>query len=381
MAILPSSNHMNLPASRFHALDGLRGIAAFIIMLFHYLEQDLPRFLSHGYLAVDLFFILSGFVICHAYTGRMQSGMTNGQLINRRLARLVPTVIIGVILAGIATLIRFSQTGQVFNIPNFLIAHTENLFIIPASVDYKIPPRLPVLVFPSNPPLWSILFELAASIGFVWFVHWNNRKLLAGWLICFALFVMGCIYVSNLSGSGISANVGWNQANFIYGFPRAFGAFLCGMLIYRLTQNDQHAWRQHFVGRGAPLMLLALYALTCSALMFPFYAKGVYQFAAILFLFPVIIAIGSVVHVRQPWLVATSAWLGEISFPLYAVHKPAQTLSSIFLTFFGLDDLPSEAILTVRIVFALIIATLVLKLLNALKAGNRVSKALKPITG
>ncbi len=86
---------------RFEILDGLRGVAAMIVVAFHLFETYSPgsseQIINHGYLAVDFFFVLSGFVIGYAYDDRWGS-MSTWNFFKRRLIRLQPMVILGTLI-------------------------------------------------------------------------------------------------------------------------------------------------------------------------------------------------------------------------------------------------------------------------------------------
>ena len=99
-------------APRYELLDGLRGVAALFVILYHFGEafatSPTDQMFNHGYLAVDFFFVLSGFVIGYAYDGRWSKGMTPGRFMLRRVIRLQPTVILSLFLGAIAYLIQGS---------------------------------------------------------------------------------------------------------------------------------------------------------------------------------------------------------------------------------------------------------------------------------
>lgn len=88
----------------YHILDGLRGVAAIVVVWFHifeaYATSHVDQIINHGYLAVDFFFMLSGFVIGYAYDNRWKT-MTTGEFIKRRLIRLQPMVAIGAIIGAL----------------------------------------------------------------------------------------------------------------------------------------------------------------------------------------------------------------------------------------------------------------------------------------
>ena len=102
---MTAMNQARSSSQRFYVLDGMRGIAAIIVMLYHYIGSGQSRLLMNSYIAVDLFFILSGFVIYHAYAKALRDGMPAGVYANKRISRLAPTVAGGVVLGAIAMLI------------------------------------------------------------------------------------------------------------------------------------------------------------------------------------------------------------------------------------------------------------------------------------
>src|ERR1700748_3183694 len=85
----------------FEILDGMRGIAAISVVVFHFMEVIITdysqNFIGHGFLAVDFFFCLSGFVIAYAYDDRIRQ-MGKANFFKARLIRLRPLVILGSVL-------------------------------------------------------------------------------------------------------------------------------------------------------------------------------------------------------------------------------------------------------------------------------------------
>src|SRR5574343_2086738 len=99
----------------FGILDGLRGVAAVMVVLFHILEtftggDNAKQIINHGYLAVDFFFLLSGFVIGYAYDDRWHK-MTLGGFFKRRLIRLHPMIVMGMVIGAA---LFYTQEGPVF---------------------------------------------------------------------------------------------------------------------------------------------------------------------------------------------------------------------------------------------------------------------------
>ena len=88
-------------------LDGLRGVAAFLVVWYHIFEGyafasgSMITMVNHGYLAVDFFFMLSGFVISYAYDDRWNKTIDYKGFFKRRLIRLHPMVVLGAIIGAI----------------------------------------------------------------------------------------------------------------------------------------------------------------------------------------------------------------------------------------------------------------------------------------
>ena len=89
----------------YNILDGLRGVAALMVVWFHVFEafatSHVDQRINHGYLAVDFFFVLSGFVIGYAYDDRW-GRMTYRDFFMRRLIRLHPMVVMGMLIGAAA---------------------------------------------------------------------------------------------------------------------------------------------------------------------------------------------------------------------------------------------------------------------------------------
>ena len=145
----------------YHILDGLRGVAAIVVVWFHifeaYATSHVDQIINHGYLAVDFFFMLSGFVIGYAYDNRWKT-MTTREFIKRRLIRLQPMVAIG---ALIGALIFYFQGCPVWDVSQVAVislfaATFVNILLIPS------PPGMEIRglgeMYPLNGPSWSLFF-------------------------------------------------------------------------------------------------------------------------------------------------------------------------------------------------------------------------------
>ena len=129
----------------YELLDGLRGVAALMVLGYHIFEgfafasatngvsDGIIRTLNHGHIAVDFFFILSGFVISYAYDDRWQK-MSIGGFFKRRLIRLHPMLVMGAVIGAVAFIIEgcMRWDGNITSLGWVMAALLLTMFMIPA---------------------------------------------------------------------------------------------------------------------------------------------------------------------------------------------------------------------------------------------------------
>ena len=151
----------------YNILDGLRGVAALTVVCFHlfeaYATSHLDQRINHGYLAVDFFFILSGFVIGYAYDDRWTK-MTVGEFLKRRFIRLHPMVVIGALIGAVMFYFQGCSVWDVstVSVGALLLATLMNALLIPATPGAEI--RGVGEMYPLNGPSWSLFFEYIGNI-------------------------------------------------------------------------------------------------------------------------------------------------------------------------------------------------------------------------
>ena len=155
----------NSTKPRYELLDGLRGVAALMVILYHvgecFATSPRDQWINHGYLAVDFFFVLSGFVIGYAYDGRWRRGLTTGGFLLRRVIRLQPMVVIAVILGVISFIIQGCEhwDGTSVSYSAVALSFVLGLFMLPALPGTAPEVRGNGEMFPLNGPSWSLFFE------------------------------------------------------------------------------------------------------------------------------------------------------------------------------------------------------------------------------
>lgn len=324
---------------RYEILDGLRGVAALVVICFHCLETYIPVFgtqhINHGYLAVDFFFVLSGFVIGYAYDDRWDK-MSLWNFCKRRLIRLHPMVVAGT-LTG-ACLFFFAE-GDCFPLIGkaepwkFALCLALALCMIPATPGLDI--RGWGETNPFNGPNWSLTFEYIGNLLYALVLRRLPTALLAVLCAASVLLTMNLTLgwdVFGLFPDDPKYDVigGWclNEAQLCVGFSRLLYPFICGLLIARLL--PRHITANCPSGsplgiRGgfwwASILLVVLFAVPQIGGK-PGVADGLYQLVAIVVVFPVVVLIGAGSTTTDERSKRFCEWLGKLSYPLYIVHYP-----------------------------------------------------------
>ena len=315
----------------YEILDGLRGVAALLVVFYHIFEGlsfaeggTLITTINHGYLAVDFFFILSGFVIGYAYDDRLGKTMTLGNFFKRRLIRLHPMIIMGAVLGVIFYCLQgcVKWDGTHVATSMIMLALLCALFFIPATPGAGYDIRGNGEMFPLNGPSWSLFFEYIGNILYAVFIHRLSNKaltalvfLLGIGLAWFALF--------DVAGYGM-IGVGWtlDGVNFLGGSLRMLFPFSLGMLLSRNFKPVKV--------RGAfwicSIVLLALFCVPYIEGNSPICWNGLFEAICILFIFPVLVWIGASGKTTDKHSTQICKFSGDISFPLYAVHYPVMYL-------------------------------------------------------
>lgn len=305
-------------------LDGLRGVAALLVMWYHVFEafatSPFDQKFNHGYLAVDFFFILSGFVIGYAYDDRWKKTMTTKDFFKRRLIRLHPMVIMGAVLGAITFCIQGSVqwNGTQVGLSMVMIALLLNLFLIPAVPGTGPEVRGNGEMYPLNGPSWSLFFEYIGNILYALFIRRLSTKALTVLVVASGVG-LASFAIFNLSGSN-HLGVGWSLSdyNLIGGFLRMMFAFSAGLLISRIFKPVRI--------KGAfwicSVSILALLSMPYIGGDEPSWMNGIYDSVCTLFLFPLLVYLGASGKTTDKTTAKVCKFLGDISYPVYVIHYP-----------------------------------------------------------
>lgn len=307
----------------YNILNGLRGVAALMVICYHVFEafatSPINQKFNHGYLAVDFFFILSGFVIGYAYDDRWKT-MKIKDFIIRRLIRLHPMVIMGAILGAVAFYIQGSAKwdGTPVSVSMLLLALLINLFLIPAAPGAGAEVRGNGEMFPLNGPSWSLLFEYIGNILYALFIRRLTTKALT-LLVVLAATGLASFAIFNLSGYG-NLGVGWSMAehNVLGGFLRLLFSFSAGLLLSRMFK-PVHIKGAFVICSLVIVVLLSMPYVGNSKTM---WLNGIYDSVCIIIVFPLLVFLGASGKTANKTTTRLCKFLGDISYPLYMVHYP-----------------------------------------------------------
>ena len=315
----------------YDILDGLRGTAALLVVFYHIFEGlsfaeggTLITTINHGYLAVDFFFMLSGFVIGYAYDDRLGKTMSLGNFCRRRLIRLHPMIIMGAVLGVVFYLIQggVRWDGTHVETPLVMVALLCAIFFIPAVPGMGRDIRGNGEMFPLNGPSWSLFFEYIGNILYALFIQKMGNKALA---VLVALSGAGLAWFALTDAVGYGMiGVGWtlDGLNFSGGLLRMLFPFTLGMLLSR--NFTPYRIRGAFWICSAVLLLVFIVPYVEG--QSPVCLNGVFEIACIAFLFPVLVWIGASGTTTDKRSTQICKFLGDISYPLYAVHYPVMYL-------------------------------------------------------
>lgn len=312
----------------YPVLDGLRGVAALLVLAYHIAEGFAPSLrenaVAHGYLAVDFFFMLSGFVLARAYDPS-HSQLGTSALLKKRILRLHPMVVLGVLWGAccfvIQGMVRWDGTAVAWC--DLLGATLSSLLLIPAYVGSPWEVRGFGEMFPLDGPMWSLFFEYI--ISFVYIL--GLRRLGIKALVCVVAFsalglsLFGLLDVSETGVLGFGWSLG--QYGFWGGLLRVSFAFSAGMLVARCW--DRVSLSQAVTLRGLWLGIICFVIVLCS----PYWGgEGEYILNTlfdllVLFVgFPILLGLGAGVQSVGAVGDRVLKFLGRISYPLYIIHYP-----------------------------------------------------------
>lgn len=322
-----------LPHSKphYHLIDGLRGVAAIMVVIYHLGEGFCTSpadlwLVNHGYLAVQFFFILSGFVLGYSYDDRWNR-MSIGGFLRRRVIRLQPMVAAGVVLGVAAYFAQGSVTwGGEHIAPIWVVlAGITTFFMIPAWAGSPLEIRGNAEMFPVDGPLWSLFFEYLGSVIYCLAIRRMSTRVLA-WFTALAVVGVGCFAIGNVSGY-YHLGVGWSLSG-----ATPWGGVIC--MLFCFSAGFLMARIFH---RLPPIKVKGAFwwsaAIIVILLSIPYVDYGhcpwlnaIYETICVVVIFPLLVWVAASGETTDRFSTSACNLSGDLSYPLYAVHYPSMYL-------------------------------------------------------
>jgi peptidoglycan/LPS O-acetylase OafA/YrhL len=352
---------------RYQALDGMRGLCALFVATFHFdMLLNSGHLLNHGWLSVDIFFVLSGFVIAMVYEDRLKAGMGTGSFLAARARRLIPTHVAGTLIVGLTYFVLFwagRLTPAAVTQPILFVALVWGLFQIP--ITWSPFARLFTswdTTYPINSPLWSLNGEWVINIIYG---RWLYAARSATLLCLFVLFSAYLLYMAFLA-------VGWpDLLKILPDIARACTGFIAGVVICRINSADD----LKRLPKMGPMIIYAAWFFICAVplrQMLPVYEMSVTLIGA-----PLMIAL--LVRNERP-VPRIFSFLGRLSYPLYVSHW---AIKNMFFLWLPPATRHSAFLLVPMLLLALVLAWLleraVLRITEAGYIVNRIDLASRQV--
>jgi len=247
-------------------------------------------------LAVDTFFVLSGFVIEHAYGCELRSGMSFRRFAVIRLIRLYPLYIIGLMIGIVLSGVMLASKSS-YSVPvsTLMILIAAGLFYVPTSIKPD--------AYPLNVPSWSLFYELVVNAAYAVLVRWLSNRIL--YVVAGMSFVGFAAFASNTGNTQVGPDLhDWAAASL-----RTVFSFTMGVLIYR---HQRATWIN-------PAVIIAVVA---ASILLPVSVewRTAYDLICVAILFP--ISIWLIAGRESERLTPVFRALGRISYAAYAIHYP-----------------------------------------------------------
>ena len=359
-------DHTESGKSHYEVLDGLRGTAAIVVVLFHIMGMtvawsDKGQLLHHAAMAVDFFFALSGFVVAYAYDDRWKT-MTTGQFFLIRIVRLHPLVILGSILGLLSFLYDpFPDNQKTIPLATVLIDFALACLLLP----YPSLPNRWTDTHSLNSPAWSLMQEYVGNILYALILRRLNTRVLGCVVLVAIAAVLAMVWHANSMDQGSDWTTPW-------GGPTRMGfSFTMGLWLYRVRDKvpkPRLGW-------------LVLSVILVAAFAMPrvpdtvAHGNGFYDATCVIVLFPLVILCGAHSNIGKLEM-ALCKVAGRLSYPIYILHFPFLFVYMNFVTFKKPSLDTAHIAGTAAFIIVAAFSWLALKLYD-----EPIRKALKPLTG
>ena len=293
-----------------YTLDALRGIAMTVVVLNHLPDLRIHHLMPGADRVVDLFFVLSGFVLAHVYEPRFARDLSGAGFIRLRMIRIYPLYFLALVLVAVFTLLLVLAGHPIAQPGIFLASLAIGLFVLPTTQALSYRHHH---LYPFNGAAWTLLWEVLANILWAAIAPRLTNRVLAGIvLIGFVILLWGATRPWGLNG-------GAGFDNWQAGAVRLIFTYFGGLAAYRVWISGGVRWFRIPAWLSAAILVAIVIGRPSSW-------GGLYDVMAILALPPLVLAS---TRDPPPFIRAFVARLGAVSYAVYILHYPVL----LFLTF------------------------------------------------
>jgi peptidoglycan/LPS O-acetylase OafA/YrhL len=296
----------------YQTLDGLRGVGAFVVVMRHVPYLFGPVRVPESFLAVDLFYLVSGFVVAHAYGERLKAGGFFKDFVKTRLIRLYPLYLFGLAVGILpATYAVVTDPHGWWNLNKLLEAIFLGLFMVPMM------PGLQATGTALDGPIWTLVPELIANFTYAAIVrHLKPLVLAAILIVCGAAVAYGEMRFKTL-------DIGYNPTDQWAALARVGYSFFAGVVVFRVVGDRRID--------SEPLSWICMALLTAILIFRPSTAfTPWFEIGAVVVAFPLIIAAAAQIE-PGPVTGRAFAVIGLVSYAVYLLHQPMGNIARIIL--------------------------------------------------
>jgi peptidoglycan/LPS O-acetylase OafA/YrhL len=280
-----------------------------------------------AYLAVDLFFLMSGFIISFVYDDRFRCGMRPMVFMRARLMRLYPLYALGTFLSAASIAVQMIVSPTYWSWASLAGAVAAGALMLPS-----VPPSGVTTIFPLNGPAWSLFYEMLANMVYAAiFPVLTLRRLIMLVVLGFFAVALSAYFFGSLSGGAL---VGYPDV-YTGGLVRVWFSFFAGVLLCRIYRSG-HLPKVRM--QGAWLLPASV---ACLFFVDPVEARPVYDLMLVVVVFPLLVALAVQVEPRRG--VRAFTFLGVVSYPIYATHELCLKLLDRSLKSLGDIEIPISA--------------------------------------
>lgn len=319
---------------RFVVLDGMRGLAALAVITDHVPSEIMRTLLPGRYLAVDFFFILSGFVLAHVYAERLARGMSLSSFMRVRAIRLYPLYLAAVLISFAMSVIVATKGWEPYALSQVFTSLAFALVLVPCPPGLSLWPNAP---FPLVGPSWSLFFELVINA-----VYGLVGRIITP-AVCLGFMSVGA------AGLGVAAVNGWDVSghawsNILGGLLRVSFGFFAGVLLYKM--------RDRWTAPALPVWAAFAILFAAMAMPAPAALRPWWDLFATIAIFPPLVAMSANARVKGVQL-ELCAFVGMVSYGVYILHVPLFAWVRLALQHFGVfDQMPGVALVAFMAVVA-----------------------------